>query len=403
MDQKDLTVNQPQGELITITVSEAKERAFITLMAQRDGRNFTEQEINDELTKAGIVHGIHEDAIKQLARGNMYRQQVLVATSTEAEDGHDARFHYLFPLSSDAKPKELPNGSVDFKNLGLIKNVEIGDQLCEKIPLTPGIPGTDVTGGEIPAKPGKDYPLPLGQNTAESEDGLYVISKVNGQVDLINNRVCVMNVFMIEENVDYNTGNIDFVGNVVIKGDVIAGFTVSAAGNVHIKGCLDGGIVDAGGNVTIENGVNGQANGKIKCGGDLKCKYLQNANVDVGMNLETTSCVNSVVHVGGTAKFMGNQAMLLSSRVTAGQSVETLNIGSRSSSAGSVIEVGVNPHVSQRFKQIPHEISNIHKNLEKLERIIALYTQLQAANRLDDAKKAELIKLTATVKNAHDD
>jgi hypothetical protein len=209
-----------------------------------------------------------------------------------------------------------------------------------------------------------------------------------------------MNVFNVEENVDYNTGNIDFVGNVNINGDVIAGFTVKAGGNVHVKGCVDGGVVEAQGNITVVNGINGQSSGKIVCGGDLRCKYLQSANVDVGGTLETTSCISSTVKVGESARFMGNQANILSSRVTAGKNVEALNIGSRSSSAGNLIEVGVNPRVSERARQIPIEINQINKNLESMDRLVTLYTQLEAANRLDEAKKAEFEKIKATVENA---
>jgi uncharacterized protein (DUF342 family) len=258
-------------------------------------------------------------------------------------------------------------------------------------------------GNEIEPQAGRDVLFPAGQNTYVAEDGTQLLAKINGQVDYVGGRVIVMNSFEIKEDVDYKTGNIDFVGNVNIGGDVIAGFSVRADGNVFIKGCVDGGVVEARGNVTIVNGVNGQANGKVTCGGDLRCKFLQNANVDVDGNLETTSCVNSTVRVGGVAKFMGKQALLLASRLIAGQAVQVLNIGSRNSTVANIVEVGLNPRIAERLAQIPNEENKLKSNIDKLKRVIDLYKQLSAQNRLTDDKKAELDKFLATVQGSEDE
>jgi uncharacterized protein (DUF342 family) len=383
--------------LVNINISESKRNAFITLGQLKDGgKPLTARLLTDSLAAAGVVYGIDKAVITRLVNTPSFNHQELIAAATEPADGTTARLTYLFPISGDAKPKELPNGSVDFKELGLIKNVYEGEAVCVKTPATPGVPGTNVCGEAIPAQPGRDIPLPIGQGTAASPDGLTIVTKISGQVDLINNRVTVMKQYEIPENVDYNTGNIDFVGNVVIGGDVCAGFTVKAEGNVLVKGSIDGGTVIAKGNITVVNGVKSQSDSKVSCGGDLRCKFLQNANVDADGSLETTSCINSVVRVGDTARFTGSQAMLVASRVSAGKLIETLNIGSKSSKAVSVIEVGINPRMSERASQIPAEITALNSKLNSLGKLISLYRQLQAANRLDDEKQAELNKLNAT-------
>jgi uncharacterized protein (DUF342 family) len=387
--------------LVNVNISENKKNAFITLGQLKDGgKPLTERLLTDSLTAAGVVHGIDTAVIARIINTPSFNHQELIAAATEPVDGVTARLTYLFPISSEAKPKELPNGSVDFKELGLIKNVYEGDVVCVKTAATPGIPGTNVCGGPIPAQAGRDVPLPIGQGTAASPDGLTVVARINGQVDMVNNRITVLKQYEIPESVDYNTGNIDFVGNVTIGGDVCTGFSVNAGGNVLVKGSVDGGTVIAKGNITVINGVKSQPDSKVSCGGDLRCKYLQNANVDVDGNLETTSCINSVVRVGNTAKFTGSQAMLVASRVSAGKLIETLNIGSKSSKAISIVEVGINPRISERAAQIPGEITALNAKINSLSKLITLYNQLQAANRLDDDKKAELNKLSATSQQA---
>lgn len=394
------TIELSENAQVSVNISEDKQKAFITPTAPAgDGEPLSIQLIKDALREAGVVHGIDEEAISILVKSPQYGRKELVAKATPPTKGQDAIINFLFPLTSEGKPKLLPNGSVDFKQLDIIKNIHEGEVVCSKTPASKGDPGTDVLGGTIEPQSGKDVPLPRGQNTIESENGLELLAKVGGQVDYINNRVSVMNVFNIDENVDYNTGNIDFVGNVTVGGDICAGFYVRAEGNVFIRGCVDGGIIEAGGNVTVTNGFNGQSSGKITCGGNLRCKYLQNAHVDVGTDLETTSCVNSIVHVGGIAKFIGNQAMLLASRVTAGQSVQALNVGSIGSSVGNVIEAGVNPRLTQRMGHLPVEINQYNKNIENLNKVITLYSQLEALNKLPEDKKAELSRLRATLEN----
>ncbi|MCL1917899.1 MAG: FapA family protein [Peptococcaceae bacterium] len=404
MNNSDPSTQHPIDAQADITVSQDKQKAFLTLTAPKNGGNpISVPIITHALTEAGVVHGIREETINALVRTPHYGREDLVATATPPENGQDATLSYLFSLTKEAKPKVHSDGSVDFKQLDIVQNINADEPLCSKTPATPGTPGTDILGGVIDPQPGKDKPLPSGKNTYVSENGLDLLAKVSGQVDLVQNRVTVLNVFEIAENVDYSTGNIDFVGNVTVGGDVCAGFLVRAGGNVFIKGSVDGGTIEAEGDVTIAKGFNSQTSGKIKCNGNLRCRYLQNANVDVGQDLETTSCVKSIVRVGGNAKFVGSQAMLLASRVTAGQTIEAFNIGSQNSLVSNIIEVGVNPSISERAARIPEEIKQCTDNIKNLSRVITHYEQLQERNRLADEKQAELANLKATVKSTEQD
>ena len=62
-----------------------------------------------------------------------------------------------------------------------------------------------------------------------SEDKLKLISKVDGHVTLENDKVFVSNVLELVD-VDASTGDINYSGSVMIKGNVLAGFSVKAAG-----------------------------------------------------------------------------------------------------------------------------------------------------------------------------
>lgn len=44
-----------------------------------------------------------------------------------------------------------------------------------------------------------------------------LISTIDGQASLINNKVTVNQTYEVPHNVDHSIGNIDFVGNVVVR------------------------------------------------------------------------------------------------------------------------------------------------------------------------------------------
>ncbi|MDR2735974.1 MAG: FapA family protein, partial [Gracilibacteraceae bacterium] len=142
---------------IVVTVSEDRLKAWVTLaLSEEEVEPVTTQRIFDALRAAGVVHGINEETVHALVAAPRYNHKEPVARATLPEKGQDAVFTWLFPLTSEGKPKVLPNGSVDYKQLDIIKNVSEGEPVCRKTPPTQGIPGTDVLGGSIEPSPGRD-------------------------------------------------------------------------------------------------------------------------------------------------------------------------------------------------------------------------------------------------------
>lgn len=71
------------------------------------------------------------------------------------------------------------------------------------------------------------------------------MSQVSGHVILENDKIFVSNVLELV-NVDNSTGDIDYEGDVVVKGNVLAGFTVKATGDITVSGIVEGATVIAG-------------------------------------------------------------------------------------------------------------------------------------------------------------
>lgn len=371
-----------------IQISKDRKTAHIVVSRPLNGGlTLTGEALERDIAAAGVLFGVDRQCVELLLGADIpYDSQQLLARAVLPEKGEDAVLEYHFVRSEELRPKVLPDGSVDFKDLGLIKNVRAGDVLCTKTPPGAGVPGRDVTGQELAPAPGRDVPLPAGIGTSVSEDGLRLLAAIDGQVDMANRRIGVMNTFTVKGDVGVATGNIDFVGNVQVEGNVTAGFQVKAAGNVIIRGMLDGGAVEAGGNVTIANGFN---TGRTACEGELKCKYLQNAEVDAGGNVSTGSIVGSTVCSGDSIHVLGGKSQIFGSALTARNSIRCVNAGAPGISRPVTLEAGSDPGLARRRVENPKELAEAQKRAASIENLLKVFEAKKQLGRLNEDKLKE--------------
>ena len=89
-----------------------------------------------------------------------------------------------------------------------------------------------------------------------------------------NGLIHVDPVFLVKGDLDYQTGNIDFIGSVVIKGDVKSGFNVKASGDIEIEGVVEDSIVETDSDVLIKLGFIGHGEGKIIAMGSVNANIV---------------------------------------------------------------------------------------------------------------------------------
>jgi len=82
--------------------------------------------------------------------------------------------------------------------------------------------------------------LPRGKNVLLAEDGLSLLAGIDGRVEIIDGKIHIYAVYEVSGNVDNSTGNIDFVGNVIIHGNVLTGFEVKSGGYIEVSGRVRG-------------------------------------------------------------------------------------------------------------------------------------------------------------------
>lgn len=399
-DDLDYLRPQPIDSTGKVSVSPDRMRVFIKMtMPQNDGRHLLLSEIRALIDNAKVTHGLRELTISRLAEAPLFDRDVLVAEGTPPVKGKDGSLVYHVRLSKDAVPHEREDGSVDYKDLGLIENVEKDQLLVDKIMPEPGIEGKTVFSEPVKAQAGKEFPLPVGKNTYVSENGLALHASINGQCDYSDRKLNVLETFTVNGDVSTSTGSINFIGNVLVNGNVLAGYTVQAGGNIEIQGCVEGGNIVAGGNVLIRDGFHGMYKGEIIAGGSVRSKYIQAGRVQAGGLIESQVVMQANVQTGDTVKLVGNRSVIMGGRVAAKKLVDCFHIGGKNNPIPTVVEVGSDPQLVSRSHEIQKEEAIFVKSIADVDRILVLLKQLEAQNRLTPDKREMLIRSVQTRRN----
>ncbi|GAI26403.1 unnamed protein product, partial [marine sediment metagenome] len=233
------------------------------------------------LKDKGVVNGVLENELERVFRESLFDEDILVASGTPPKHGENATIDFYFETELEFKLREDKDGRIDYHETSVLVNVRKGDQLCRRTPPTEGRPGRSVTDKEIPPKEGKDRVVPDGPNTEFApNDPDLLIASTNGCVSLDRTKLVeVKPRLVIKGNVDYSTGNIKFIGSLIIAKDVKSGFKVNVSGDLEVGGVVEDAEVEAGGNALIKKGFIGRGQGLIKTGGDLTIKFAQNQNI----------------------------------------------------------------------------------------------------------------------------
>jgi hypothetical protein len=388
-------VKTPINSKLILRVAPDKRTASASVTApQNEGIALTVEDIMAGLNEGGVVFGIQEHNVHILAKSDDYGKQEVVAMAQLPVKGEDASLKLHFEAERELRPRELADGSVDFKDLGIVCNTKAGDLLVTKTPAGEGTPGVNVLGEPMPASSGKDVKLPVGPGTVISEDELHLLAEIDGQANIVRKRVTVSNLLNIEKDVGVGTGNIDFVGNVKVKGNVSIGFKVKATGSVTINGILDGGTVEAGGNVSIDNGFNGMEKGEIISGGDVRCKYFQNGKVTAKGSIYTGAVIGSTVSSGDKLHVSGNKSKVYNSFLSARNTIACVNVGTEGTSRAVTLEVGSDPGLMARKAANPKETQEAQKSLHKIEQLYAVLSEREKRGSLpaDKVKDYEKVK-----------
>jgi uncharacterized protein (DUF342 family) len=363
--------HKPQNDsMATVEVDDSEMRVSLTVHPPGEGgADITYDGYKSLLTQQRVYHGIKEEFLQEFADRPTYKEKVEVAEGIRPINGKDAYIEFSFETDqTKIRLKEGTNGKVNFKELNIIQNVVQNQTLAKKMPPEDGVDGKTVTGKNLLARAGSDIPMPLGTNVHVGDDGDTIVSDINGQVIFANGKINVEPVYTVEGDVNLKTGNIIFLGTVIINGNVEDGFSVKAAGNIEVKGTVAKAELDAEGDIIIYQGINGKSGGRIRAGRSLWSRFIENANVEVGnMVVVTDGIINSNVDAIKSIICQGKRANIMGGRLRAGEEINAKVLGNSTSGTETICEVGFDPNSKVELERLQAAKAEADEGLDSIK------------------------------------
>ncbi len=361
---------------INVSISPDKMSASVIIRNKSPYEKITHERIFEALKNAGIVHGTIYDSIGAIVDNQMVEEEITVAKGTEPTDGLDGRI----VMKIQEKKGTHTGKNIDFREFPTTHRIIVrkGQEIAEILSPTEGTPGRNVLGQEIPAKPGKEAKINLVKNVSISGDGKTIIATADGilKIDLQNNSIEVSEYLEIEGDVDYSSGNIDFPGVVLVKGDVKPGFIVRAKGDIEIQGVAEAStVISLEGSVKVI-GIKGREKGLVKAKKNIHCKYAESSTLESESVIFESQLVNCTVRANSSVIGNGKNTTIVGGEIIASLVVEADIIGS-DFGVNTYLEVGTNPFIREELKLLHTQIEIDKNSVTKLLSIVKQYKELK--------------------------
>jgi uncharacterized protein (DUF342 family) len=292
---------------------------------------FTLVEILQGLASKNITFGVKHSDIQAILSKKEDGSYLIAEGEAPGETIND-EVELIFNAGQEGQNTGNVSDKVNFRDIGQIISVESGTLLAKKHLGSQGKPGRKVNGDIImPPKPVVCEIL-AGKGVEISEDGCKIFSKISGLP--IAKKLGKGFVFDVDPilhkkgDIDIQSGNIRFKGDVVVHGNICEGMIVQAAGKINILGMVFGAQIAAQGDITAVQNITG---GNLIAGGNnnffkVFYKHLEALQSDLS-------------EVSGMVSNMTEQAKL--KNVKTGQLVQLL--------------------IDKKYVRVPHLISEIIK------------------------------------------
>ena len=356
------------------------------------------EQIKELMRTQGICHGIKEDIIIEewLASSPEKSYPFVVAHGIEPVFPKNAEIQYHFKVDFLHAGQINEDGSIDFRERGELPFITDKTLLAEKTELIPGKPGIDVYGNTISVPEAEDCLFEAGTNTRFSEDRLKIYATADGQPHLdAMGTLSVCPELYIDGDVDYDTGNINFKGNIIVRGAVKEGFSVRCA-NLTVDQ-VHGAEINITGNLNVSSGI--IDSNVINVQGNVQAKYINNSRVKAFENvIVQREIIDSHLFAGGEC--INENGLITSSFINAKRGIRAGRAGT-DKAAASRFEVGTEGLMEMLIADLDERVEKNLAAMKLLKQEIddyegeekVLHEKISTAAYVQDRSQVELRKL----------
>ena len=373
----------PISSVVEISIDPNRTTAFVSFSRpENGGMDVTMDKIMQKLEENYISHGIQEENLKKAIEQKRYNENICAAKWTEPINGIDGVVQYYFNKDKHLAPIEDEQGNVDYKNLGLINNIIAGTPIAEISLPTEGEPGMDITGQTVKQKVGVPARYNVGAGTQLMNNDTQIVAAISGNLIFKNGAFVVEEKIVINGDVDVSSGNIDFIGDITIKGGVFEGFRVASKRSITIMGLVSKAEIVAEGDINIKVGA---VNSKIVSKKNVKIGFCENSNITAEGNVESSSFVGGEVFASEKIIASG-KGVLVGGKYTALNGVEASVIGSENYTK-TLVTLGNNAVLSEEREKLEKENQSLEDQVDQLGKILITLHEYTKSGKLSPERE----------------
>ncbi|MBN1761115.1 MAG: DUF342 domain-containing protein [Chitinispirillaceae bacterium] len=391
--------------VLRVSIEDDGYQAYVHIRQIDPKTGFTTRDLADFLRRHSVTYGFElsrfQEVLDKIKTGPE-KERISVAKGKKVAEGKDGHEEYRF--RTQLLVGEQTDKKIDYRERGLINNVRPGQVIALIEREIPGKPGIKVTGEKIDPPPVCSVKVPRrGCNVdmyTEKRTTTFV-AMVAGNARKLFDEIQVTKDFIINSDLDYTKGNIDFVGNVGIFGDVKSGFTVRADGDIMISGNVEPNArVESEKNISVKKAVRcGMGNGMFYAKGDISAGTVINSRIEAGGNVFIKDFISeSDVYCEGV--FASSWGTILGSTIEAIGGINVNNIGKENSLTKNALYSGKSVLSAERLKKIEDELANLRNEIALVAKKVSIERQEGPAEEMD-ARERDRVKQIGIARTAH--
>jgi len=355
---------------IAVTIADDAMSASLHVLTHDEDKPVTIEEVLAALALAGVQFGVDQAALQEACQAACSEPRT-VAQGQPPIEGKNSDFVELVEQTANRTPKVDENGLIDYREHNAIGLVRAGDALMRRIPPVPGCDGCTVRGEPLKAMPVHDEPFAsaLTGSAISAHDPNLLTATMAGLPVRVPAGVVVEPVLHLEQ-VNLESGNIYFEGSVNVAADVHQRMKIEASGDIFVEGTVDGGRLQAGGNVLVLGGI--IAGSHIQAGGSITARFVESSSLRCGTALviqdaalDSTLESDNLVHVGSRSLERGR---LVGGSVKAKMLLKVPVLGSEQANVTRV-EIGIDTSLEGRFQALDEHIAKEKTNESNLRTV----------------------------------
>lgn len=397
-------------DVFEIRISNDKTEAYLSVKAG-DIHSVAPSHVRQFLEKNNIINGVKQDGEIEswLYKAQPGSPPLVIAKTKAPINPKNSQIRYHFPTQFLHAGKVEKDGSINFQDRGDIPYVKEGALLANKTFPEKGSPGIDVFGKEIHVEDPVDLTFTPGPGARLSEDGTRIYALTSGQphLDALGN-ISVCPEYQIKGDLGFETGNVNFDGNVIVNGSVKQGFKVICASLTAKE--IHGAEIDITGDLNVSMGIVNTELVKVK--GSVQAKFVHNSKINAfGDLIVQREILDSKIYLSGACII--ENGLIANSTISAKMGIRAASIGTPSSKP-SALTVGVDEHTNaliskldailtknkDAIQELETEVEKLEKEDQSLHGIISKHAYVQDRAQLelkDIEKKMENLKASGNM------